>query len=61
MQLIHGLVDRVMEVIGTPFVQPGDNAGYYIERANVSLISFVPCFLNDLGMYIMSSCCRDND
>ncbi|GFZ12192.1 tRNA synthetase beta subunit family protein [Actinidia rufa] len=33
-ELIHGLVDRVMEIIGTPFVQPGDNAGYYIERAN---------------------------
>ncbi|GFZ07659.1 tRNA synthetase beta subunit family protein [Actinidia rufa] len=33
-ELIHGLVDRVMEVIGTPFAQPGDNTGYYIERAN---------------------------
>ncbi|XAR63860.1 Phenylalanine--tRNA ligase [Bertholletia excelsa] len=33
-ELIHGLVDRVMEVVGTSFVQPGDNAGYYIERAN---------------------------
>ena len=54
------MVDRVMEVIGSPFVQLGDNVGYYIDRANVSLTSFVPCFLNDLGMYIMSSCCRDN-
>ncbi|KAL7223202.1 hypothetical protein ACSBR1_024798 [Camellia fascicularis] len=39
-ELIHGLVDRVMEVIGTPFVKPGDNAGYYIERADES--EFLP-------------------
>ncbi|THG02841.1 hypothetical protein TEA_005623 [Camellia sinensis var. sinensis] len=38
--LIHGLVDRIMEVIGTPFVKPGDNAGYYIERADES--EFLP-------------------
>ncbi|PWA68924.1 tRNA synthetase beta subunit family protein [Artemisia annua] len=30
-KLIHGLVDRVMEVTGNPFVLPGDNTGYYIE------------------------------
>ncbi|CAL5372143.1 unnamed protein product [Camellia sinensis] len=39
-ELIHGLVDRIMEVIGTPFVKPGDNAGYYIERADES--EFLP-------------------
>ncbi|KAF7154586.1 hypothetical protein RHSIM_Rhsim01G0138800 [Rhododendron simsii] len=32
--LIHGLVDRVMEAIGCQFVQCGDNAGYYLERAD---------------------------
>lgn len=30
-ELIHGLVDRIMEVTGNPFVLPGDNTGYYIE------------------------------
>lgn len=30
-ELIHGLVDRIMEVTGTPFVLPGDDTGYYIE------------------------------
>ncbi|GER27343.1 phenylalanine--tRNA ligase beta subunit [Striga asiatica] len=30
-ELIHGLVDRIMEVTGTPFVSPGDNTGYYIQ------------------------------
>ncbi|KAI8556759.1 hypothetical protein RHMOL_Rhmol05G0280000 [Rhododendron molle] len=34
-ELIHGLVDRVMEAIGCQFVQSGDNAGYYLERADV--------------------------
>lgn len=33
-ELIHGLVDRVMEAIGCQFVQSGDNAGYYLERAD---------------------------
>ncbi|XP_024972528.1 phenylalanine--tRNA ligase beta subunit, cytoplasmic isoform X2 [Cynara cardunculus var. scolymus] len=33
-ELIHGLVDRIMEVTGTPFVLPGDNTGYYIERSD---------------------------
>ncbi|XP_047325904.1 phenylalanine--tRNA ligase beta subunit, cytoplasmic [Impatiens glandulifera] len=33
-ELIHGLIDRIMEVVGSPFVQPGDNTGYYIERAD---------------------------
>ncbi|WCJ21809.1 Phenylalanine--tRNA ligase beta subunit [Euphorbia peplus] len=28
---IHSLVDRVMEVMGTPFVPIGDNTGYYIQ------------------------------
>ncbi|KAH8482279.1 hypothetical protein H0E87_029656, partial [Populus deltoides] len=32
--LIHSLVDRIMEVMGTPFVPIGDNTGYYIERSN---------------------------
>ncbi|KAF2325660.1 hypothetical protein GH714_032315 [Hevea brasiliensis] len=30
-ELIHSLVDRVMEVMGTPFVPVGDNTGYYIQ------------------------------
>ncbi|CAH1419741.1 unnamed protein product [Lactuca virosa] len=29
-ELIHGLVDRIMQVTGTPFVSPGDNTGYHI-------------------------------
>ncbi|KAL3845620.1 hypothetical protein ACJIZ3_003023 [Penstemon smallii] len=33
-ELIHGLVDRIMEVTGTPFVSPGDNTGYYIQRSD---------------------------
>jgi phenylalanyl-tRNA synthetase beta chain len=33
-ELIHGLVDRVMEVIGSPFVKSGDIAGYYVELAD---------------------------
>ncbi|KAG6422103.1 hypothetical protein SASPL_118666 [Salvia splendens] len=33
-ELIHGLVDRIMEVLGTPFVSPGDKTGYYIESSN---------------------------
>ncbi|XP_073144387.1 phenylalanine--tRNA ligase beta subunit, cytoplasmic-like isoform X2 [Henckelia pumila] len=32
-ELIHGLVDRIMEVIGTPFVIPGDKTGYYIQSS----------------------------
>ncbi|GJU10595.1 phenylalanine--tRNA ligase beta subunit, cytoplasmic [Tanacetum coccineum] len=36
-ELIHGLVDRIMEVTGNPFVLPGDstvpNTGYYIEQS----------------------------
>ncbi|XP_071737837.1 phenylalanine--tRNA ligase beta subunit, cytoplasmic [Rutidosis leptorrhynchoides] len=32
-ELIHGLVDRIMEVTGTPFVSQGDKTGYYIERS----------------------------
>ncbi|GMI99497.1 hypothetical protein like AT1G72550 [Hibiscus trionum] len=30
-ELIHSLVDRIMEVMGTPFVSIGDKSGYYIE------------------------------
>ncbi|KAM6569381.1 hypothetical protein CsatB_017366 [Cannabis sativa] len=30
-ELIHGLVDRIMEVIGAPFVPLGDNTGYSIK------------------------------
>ncbi|XP_073035766.1 phenylalanine--tRNA ligase beta subunit, cytoplasmic-like [Primulina eburnea] len=33
-ELIHGLVDRIMEVIGTPFVAPGDKTGYYIQSSD---------------------------
>ncbi|KAL8030991.1 hypothetical protein ABFS82_14G318700 [Erythranthe guttata] len=33
-ELIHGLVDRVMEVTGNPFVSPGDKTGYYILSSN---------------------------
>ncbi|KAK2968062.1 hypothetical protein RJ640_000477 [Escallonia rubra] len=31
---IHGLVDRIMEITGTPFVLSGDNSGYYIEESD---------------------------
>ncbi|XP_050937014.1 phenylalanine--tRNA ligase beta subunit, cytoplasmic-like isoform X2 [Cucumis melo] len=30
-KLIHGLVDRMMEVVGAPFVSVGDDTGYYIK------------------------------
>ncbi|KAK4483870.1 hypothetical protein RD792_011079, partial [Penstemon davidsonii] len=33
-ELIHGLVDRIMEVTGTPFVSPGDKSGYYIQSSD---------------------------
>ncbi|XP_010261849.1 PREDICTED: phenylalanine--tRNA ligase beta subunit, cytoplasmic-like [Nelumbo nucifera] len=33
-ELIHCLVDRIMEVVGTPFVPIGDDKGYYIRRSN---------------------------
>ncbi|WJX51838.1 phenylalanine--tRNA ligase [Trifolium repens] len=35
-EIIHGLVDRVMEKNGVTFVSPGDNdkSGYYIERSD---------------------------
>lgn len=36
LQLIHCLVDRIMEVIGSPFVPVGDKTGYYIQLSNVS-------------------------
>lgn len=34
-EIIHGLVDRIMEVTGTHFVPVGDNSGYYIKRSDV--------------------------
>ncbi|XP_062116866.1 phenylalanine--tRNA ligase beta subunit, cytoplasmic [Humulus lupulus] len=33
-ELIHGLVDRIMEVIGAPFVPLDDNTGYSIKPSN---------------------------
>ncbi|KAK3041254.1 hypothetical protein RJ639_001537 [Escallonia herrerae] len=33
-ELIHGLVDRIMEITGTAFVLSGDNSGYYIEESD---------------------------
>ncbi|KAL0360099.1 UNVERIFIED_CONTAM: Phenylalanine--tRNA ligase beta subunit, cytoplasmic [Sesamum radiatum] len=33
-ELIHGLVDRIMEVTGTPFVSAGDGSGYYIQSSD---------------------------
>ncbi|KAL5544838.1 hypothetical protein UlMin_008622 [Ulmus minor] len=33
-ELIHGLVDRVMEVIGAPFVPINDNSGYFIKPSD---------------------------
>ncbi|KAK7265058.1 hypothetical protein RJT34_32674 [Clitoria ternatea] len=38
-EIIHGLVDRIMENNGVPFVLPGDKSGYYIE------LSYEPEFL----------------
>ncbi|GAB4860935.1 hypothetical protein Ancab_036096 [Ancistrocladus abbreviatus] len=33
-ELIHCLLDRIMEVVGTPFVPVGDNTGYYIKLSD---------------------------
>ncbi|KAI4335848.1 hypothetical protein L6164_014453 [Bauhinia variegata] len=33
-EIIHGLVDRIMEKTGISFVSPGDGTGYYIERSD---------------------------
>ncbi|KAK7347391.1 hypothetical protein VNO80_21921 [Phaseolus coccineus] len=33
-EIIHGLVDRVMEKNGVSFVLPGDKSGYYIEQSD---------------------------
>ncbi|KAJ8758564.1 hypothetical protein K2173_000285 [Erythroxylum novogranatense] len=33
-ELIHSVLDRVMEVMGAPFVPVGDSRGYYIERSD---------------------------
>lgn len=40
LQLIHCLVDRIMEVKGTPFVPVGDDTGYYIQRSDVSVFFY---------------------
>ncbi|WMV07055.1 hypothetical protein MTR67_000440 [Solanum verrucosum] len=32
-ELIHGLVDKIMEATGTNFVSPGNSTGYYIEKS----------------------------
>ncbi|CAK7339688.1 unnamed protein product [Dovyalis caffra] len=39
-ELIHSLVDRILEVMGTPFVPIGDNTGYYIQRSDAT--EFLP-------------------
>lgn len=33
-EIIHGLVDRIMEVVGGPFVTVGDDSGYYIRPSH---------------------------
>lgn len=33
-ELIHSLVDRIMEVMGAPFVPVGNSTGYYIELSD---------------------------
>ncbi|XVE58892.1 hypothetical protein DITRI_Ditri04bG0205300 [Diplodiscus trichospermus] len=33
-ELIHSLVDRIMEVMGTPFVPVGNKTGYFIELSD---------------------------
>ncbi|KAL2338259.1 hypothetical protein Fmac_012705 [Flemingia macrophylla] len=33
-EIIHGLVDRIMEKNGVAFASPGDKSGYYIERSD---------------------------
>ncbi|XP_058067628.1 phenylalanine--tRNA ligase beta subunit, cytoplasmic [Magnolia sinica] len=33
-EVIHGLVDRIMEVVGIPFVPVGDSTGYYIRPSH---------------------------
>uniref|UniRef100_A0A0D6R1C8 phenylalanine--tRNA ligase n=1 Tax=Araucaria cunninghamii TaxID=56994 RepID=A0A0D6R1C8_ARACU len=33
-EVIHGLVDRIMEVVGVPFVSVGENSGYYIRPSH---------------------------
>ena len=53
MQIIHGLVDRIMEKNGVSFVSPGDRSGYYIERSDVSVndisvLSVCLCFCSFL-------------
>ncbi|CAN6806061.1 unnamed protein product, partial [Brassica oleracea] len=32
-ELVHGLVDRIMEVMGVPFLPNGDKTGYHINRS----------------------------
>lgn len=33
-ELIHSLVDRIMEVVGTPFIPGDESTGYYIKRSD---------------------------
>eukprot|EP00252_Welwitschia_mirabilis_P019812 TRINITY_DN4694_c0_g2_i1.p1 TRINITY_DN4694_c0_g2~~TRINITY_DN4694_c0_g2_i1.p1 ORF type:complete len:591 (+),score=130.08 TRINITY_DN4694_c0_g2_i1:313-2085(+) len=33
-EVIHGLVDRIMEVVNVPFVSVGDDSGYYIRPSH---------------------------
>uniref|UniRef100_A0A7N0URX8 phenylalanine--tRNA ligase n=1 Tax=Kalanchoe fedtschenkoi TaxID=63787 RepID=A0A7N0URX8_KALFE len=33
-EAIHGLVDRIMEKVGAPFVPPTDKSGYYLKPSN---------------------------
>lgn len=42
LQLIHCLVDRIMEIIGCPFVAVGEDMGYYIKLSNVKQLQS-PC------------------
>ncbi|CAN7114320.1 unnamed protein product, partial [Brassica rapa subsp. narinosa] len=38
-ELVHGLVDRIMEVMGVTFLPNGDKTGYHINRSQVSSFS----------------------
>ncbi|KAK9278106.1 hypothetical protein L1049_027664 [Liquidambar formosana] len=51
-ELIHGLVDRIMEVTGTPFVALGDNTGYYIKCSDVSISVQCSLFISIAGVFI---------
>ncbi|CAI0552935.1 unnamed protein product [Linum tenue] len=50
---IHSLLDRVMEVMATPFVPIGDSSGYYIQRSDHVLKNFDipdPCSVLELDI-----------